>query len=59
MKTICHFELGGAKRSVKGQSLVDFKTGFWLDNSFMLTFDDQEKRVWIPPARILHVERVK
>lgn len=59
MKMICYFELVGEKRSVKAQNLVDFKTGFWLDGSLLLTFNDQEKRVWIPPARILHVERVK
>ncbi len=63
MKMICHYELGGEARSVKGSNLVDFKDGFWLDNSLLLVprvpSHELMRRVWVPPARILHVERTK
>jgi len=59
MKTICYYELGDEKRSVKSQSLADFRDGFWLDGSLLLADKPHERRLWIPPARILHVERVK
>lgn len=34
-----------------------FKNGFWVTENFEFTFDDDDKKYWIPPHAIKYVLR--
>lgn len=38
-------------------SIGDIKDGFWVDEAFEFT-KSQDAKYWIPPSRILHVEKI-
>jgi hypothetical protein len=59
MKALCVFDYKYRSRSVLGESLADFRDGFWVDSTCTRLALFEERAYWIPPARILHVEHVK
>lgn len=59
MKMRCFFKFKKRECSADGESVADFRNGFWLDCSMMLVpMHALDRRYWIPPAAIQYIERV-
>ena len=46
------------RESCEGNSLFDFKDGFWIDENGVLS-NQTSGRYWIPPSRIYYIEKVE
>ncbi len=56
----CHYELYNNNRIIKVTDLDLVKNGFWLDINYKLCNSSLDTpRIWIPPSRILHVEKIE
>ena len=51
---LCKFEFEGQQLATDGESLLDFKNGFWVNESFDFT-NCSDAKYWIPPSKILFI----
>jgi hypothetical protein len=55
---ICHYETDEGWKACIGNSLFDFKDGFWIDGEGkFLKLCGQSGKYWIPPSRISYIEK--
>ena len=61
MKYVCHYQ-GVINKfgdlTVEGNSIYDFKDGFWIDEAGKLS-NQISGKYWIPPSRIYYTEKVE
>ena len=56
-KYICHYDNAGDEDALcEGNSIFDFKDGFWINNNGELT-QRSDAKYWIPPSRIYFIEK--
>jgi len=55
----CFFMFKGREYFADGQSVADFRAGFWVDVSLnVVPMHYLNRRYWIPPHAIQHIEKV-
>jgi hypothetical protein len=57
---VCYYQYGAGlhTRAVYVESIFDVMEGFWLNRELIFT-KASNCRYWIPPSRILYVEKVR
>ena len=58
VKYICHFKFAGkAREVVSPDGILAFNCGFWINSDGKRT-NGGDRKYWIPPSQINHIERV-
>ncbi len=55
---MCEFNMDTAYMHVEGDSIADFKEGFWLNDKYELT-KGSDAKYWMPPSSIIRVCKEK
>ena len=58
MVYVCEFRIDTAYMHVEGDSIADFKDGFWLNNNYEFT-KGADAVTWMPPSSIIRISKEK
>lgn len=53
---VCEFRMDAAFMHVEGDSIADFKDGFWINDNYELTVSSDAK-YWMPPSSIIRITK--